>query len=1331
MIQEQTGTPHRRPESGLKIVDISDIAEQEAEDRAEKTLHEAPRRNLGVTRLERFTEGVKNIGHNIALGLTKYYRRNKELREVRAHIGATGNIYAGRGSLSADAADNGQALHAILDRFDAAHAPEDILQKDEHLHHMRAGEALNTETAQFKSHLFDLIGAYAANRTMTIEEFTTQKKELYDNFFHGTNSARTVAVSVYADNALEMAEAARSGMIHIDSLREVEKNTALTIGKARTKYKTRADFNIVDRGIDALQHSQITSWISPEILSAGVATAFGILNTGRGFAMKGVNAATFGLAGAAVTGSMRGFTENQRLKAERGTVTRSMARGETFATDAERRAELAQFVLGMRSAGDLIGEFRRNFCGADTNLRHLSEAETSGAIRSLAEIEARISFRDLHSVDTISYLDGESETLHTELMLLRATMKTQLSRSLNITSAQLRERLDREAEQFLTTMATEKNEKDALERSFRIRRSIRAGLKGGAIGLGLGLGIQEVTAFFNDNVEGLAEHFVYSSAHGQGAQTSLHAFAAWAHEKTGFGIPSHALGMLQPTHVDLVAIPGGGSIHVNLPTDYSLLDRGNGAAELALPDGRHLALMIDPTTGNFDSASLAFLSHAGLHDINGLSSVGTTTTTETHTETGHEYIQRHATGPNWYTRPHGMQDWYGNNTASKAEFNELRAWYQGEHHSGFTQNGDAQLRIDMKEYAANSSGHQTAGSLHHALIGRPGKALTENRLFWELTPEKGGPTFRVPFHHNGDGTVTAEVPHDNPALRMIFGQNTNGHIVEKAFLSEIIEEVHDKNGIVKGFHTYASQNFGGHHLGDVRVTDITTKSVPNIDTTITVLGDNGPDVVPFIPVYWGARQELEQAAVMQPLMYGYGYEGTRRNHAEQGNEKNVDSSVSETLKHDPNVRLDEHKEITSYLAHQTPEHTKRIEALAGQIKEPMAAGVRTVVAIPVAGHQEGKNIYETLENFTTQTADPSTFEIVLFVNHPMTDEKGKPVTPDATIREITRFKKNHPKLAVRVMYSPLPIEQAKIGLVRKLLNDAVILRQAQRGASAPELIIVSNDADNKGVSQHYIQNFVDMLDKHPEKDGYLGNLDWDPAALVKYPELYIGTRLFQYLNAINRKLHGKTISSGGNFAFRSSIYAAVGGYHDDSELGEDIAFGTAISNARGTNKTIAYTNRSLLFTSARRSIEALRHGHSPLEQWDKIRFSAFDELRREGSVRLDKPVNFASIPYRAELKKRIELMINKILNNYISWEKIGKDAPKYKKVLAALGIQYKLDSKGEVEITDMGLLIQKLKEFQEVALLYRDSKMGLPGKLDELKTIKRKRAKKAEKLAKK
>ena len=351
----------------------------------------------------------------------------------------------------------------------------------------------------------------------------------------------------------------------------------------------------------------------------------------------------------------------------------------------------------------------------------------------------------------------------------------------------------------------------------------------------------------------------------------------------------------------------------------------------------------------------------------------------------------------------------------------------------------------------------------------------------------------------------------------------------------------------------------------------------------------------------------------------------------------------------------------------------------------------------MAGHQEEKNIYESLKNFTYQTAVPSEFEICLFVNHPNVDREGNKIKPDKTISEINRFKKDFPNMNVKVMQYVIPFDKAKIGYARKMLNDAVLLRHHKRGKDVKDLIKVSNDADNCGVSPEYINNFISKFEDNPDVDGMLGQLDWDPESYVKYPAIHIGTRLFQYLNAAGRMNTDRMSSSGANFAFKSSIYSGIGGYLDNLKGAEDIAIGEAIRAARKSTDTISFAGArvSRLYTSSRRAIDALKNNLSPLEQWSK-EFSAFDdEIRRFELAKDSTEVDYDNPEEIKELKEVLEYIIDRTLNQYELGEQIGKLNRYYKKAINLLGIKYELTPDNRVRILNIDKVVKSLKKYKK------------------------------------
>jgi hypothetical protein len=494
---------------------------------------------------------------------------------------------------------------------------------------------------------------------------------------------------------------------------------------------------------------------------------------------------------------------------------------------------------------------------------------------------------------------------------------------------------------------------------------------------------------------------------------------------------------------------------------------------------------------------------------------------------------------------------------------------------------------------------------------------------------------------------------------------------------------------------------------------LTPPKIPPIDIKEEFIS---PVEAPGVPIPWAPRWPLEEL-FFKPSSAYYGIYSSE---ISDSRKKLFEEKRSSSLKKDPKARLDPQKEVLEYFGKQSSDYMEEIAEIAKSFSPP-SNSVELVICIPVAGHQEGKNIYTSLENYLYQDALKDKFEIQLFVNYPEKDLKGNVLNADETLSEIERFKKDHPDFPITVITKKFPREKAKIGYIRKYETDIALYRYYQLSKRDRDLIIVSNDADLKGISPNYISNFIEKFNKKPEAEGFLGQLDWDPEAYVKYPLIHIGTRLFQYLGAYGRRRSNRMPSSGANFAFRSSIYAGIGGYIPELEGGEDIAIGQAIIEARKSQDSVQFAGArvSRLYTSARRAIQALSEsGLVPVAQWDKG-FSPFDdEVRR---LKLDEniDINYDDPEQVKKLKDGLEYVIDKTLDIYESGERLGKNAKYYKDVLRYLGIQYDVDVNNRIVITNIDSIIRNLKHYKEIGILMRDLKAHR-GSEEEMQKIKEK-----------
>jgi hypothetical protein len=200
----------------------------------------------------------------------------------------------------------------------------------------------------------------------------------------------------------------------------------------------------------------------------------------------------------------------------------------------------------------------------------------------------------------------------------------------------------------------------------------------------------------------------------------------------------------------------------------------------------------------------------------------------------------------------------------------------------------------------------------------------------------------------------------------------------------------------------------------------------------------------------------------------------------------------------------------------------------------------------------------------------------------------------------------------------------------------------------------------------------------------------------------------QYIEVQVRRAGKGISSSGANFAFRSSIYSAIGGYSADSGLAEDVDLGRRILASRlGTSrKGIDYAGASVsrLYTSSRRAEKAIRDGLSPSEQWEKG-FGAFDdEVRKTRWEDTGKMPDLSNPEVAVQLVEQLEVVINRTLPVTASWYR--GSGPMARRALGWLGVKYQVVGSNRIKITDATDLLESLKEYQKNGLEIMARKTG-------------------------
>lgn len=288
-----------------------------------------------------------------------------------------------------------------------------------------------------------------------------------------------------------------------------------------------------------------------------------------------------------------------------------------------------------------------------------------------------------------------------------------------------------------------------------------------------------------------------------------------------------------------------------------------------------------------------------------------------------------------------------------------------------------------------------------------------------------------------------------------------------------------------------------------------------------------------------------------------------------------------------------------------------------------AQKLECVVAIPLAGHQECKNIYHTLEQFTKQDMDNDAFEVILYLNLPGRDGENDGMLSaelQKTLEEIQRFRQAYPSVNVRNATTTYRINRAPIGKIRSDLWDLVGYDLKQRGREN-DILVISADADIIHLNRHYLSSMVAARDQ-TGADMVAASLRWQSAEGLPYDSTVNRMLRWQTFLDSLRDNHSETLhTADANTGISLAMYIASGGYNRERELGEmsDLAWRIRLLRADPQDKkhyipvkTVETKARNaVLKTHSRRLIEAMALGHAPYDAWDQrlIKFGADDKLR--------------------------------------------------------------------------------------------------------------------------
>jgi hypothetical protein len=1167
------------------IVNIDEIAEAEARKAADAYMTESKESLKG------FKGFVKKIWKHTFFD--EYYRQ-REVNRVREEIKNTGDIYSRRVNNNKVAHES--AMQGISERFASDY--EKTLSEGEE---KKVLNNANPEAVKITSDIKNLINQYASG-TLDEGSFKSEK----DRLLLGLKDTDILTGSgKFADNLFEIAKNARLAVEHGAKIEELEFDTNVIIGKAKSSLKTEAHFNWVDKGIDKMKKSHIGRFVSPAVLSTAVGIAYSI-SVGAGKKLMSSKAAAWGTFGAAVlvSSAFAGANESQRVALERKQHGIEMAEGGEYKKGDKRREQMARYEYQMENSTDLAENlrslmFEKDKYGKDV-IKDIKKEDLDLILASLSDIEARNSLNVRNKIDLISYSNiGNVEKERTDLTILTARAKVELRKKLEggLTNG----KFDAQSfDDYLkkqtaiiedSLLGGEKgiNAQDKAFRKYKASRVVRKMAQTAVMGLLIGGTIQEGVAFLKDDVQGAVEGIFH---HDVGAinQTPVESF--------------HHLIMGSSAHMDMNHMnPFDFNGHtLNLPEGTSLINNGDGTCDI-LRGGEVVSSHFTPTfdaSGALDADSIDKLGQDGIfantthHIINSTQEVESDARGWMQNHQG-ETIQVHHNnvGPfmdndtPMYPDPENPGHLLG------ADGNELGMHWGGINGTGINENGDAVLNISHMD-----SVHSVHGDIS---VNVPDEMQKGNLMaIIYLDGSAGGRGIPVPV--GTDGNIIFD--HNNPIMQQIFTQDANGQMVNHAKVIELVQKMGvDENGVQQ---VRAISAIVGEGLNNIKDT------VPCYeDVVINKLSPSlGAEMPYFIPVV--ARRPLE------PVAFGKKDKQQEKDHNENkkkeipypyyGGEMDRQKwrdDFSPRLKNNHEAELNPKEEIDWYFEDQKRRYPgyveKELKNLEDQNPKKLGKGVEAIACVAAAGHQEYNNIYKTLKTYAIQKykngesvwrndEDDNKFEIFLFVNWP----KGK--DPQKTFEEIDRFKNDYPNVKIRVYKEEITGGKVELGWIKKKIFD-LALRKHQERNNGKDIKIITNDADMTFISPTYLEDANDTLDdpKNKKVDGVLGRFDLDPEVYIKNPTFHTIMKFWQFMESVMRSKYGMIGSQGRNTIMRGSSYAAVGG-NRTKEFWADIEFAQLFDDARGRSSML-YSNKAWVNVDPRREIDKFKSGEMVAYTW--------------------------------------------------------------------------------------------------------------------------------------
>ncbi len=829
---EEQEKPKRTKEEILKeiqdridkvaFVEVGALAEAEARDTGGERMTEAREK----------TKGLKNVFKRIwKHNIMRNYYDHVETEKVRDEIKESGNIYAGDGR---DQKYHDDAMAAIVSKFTSEY--DGLIRKD-------AGESkeILSEDKEGVTEVKDLtkklILDYASGK-IDNDTYNSERDRVLSKVT-GVSKEIVGEGVMYADNMKDVSEQVKQALDHGLSMEEIEESLdfSVTVGKAESGVKTEARSNKLEKLVKKISENKFGALVANETtIALAVYGASALASTMLKGAAKNTAKMVGFVGGAAAAGVIAGIKEASAVEDDWKLRSRSGAKGQESipGKDSPRNKEMEKALNETVAANELtIGLLSEIYVDGDPERgvkEFKSKEEAHKAMAAIANIESRISLSNREKVDLIAYssptsVEVERANLEIEQARAKANLKKRVESDPFLKEALQGEDIDRMIGSMTVNgekvLHKEMDKRADVFRKIKTKRVAKAALKGAVSAVVIGAAFQELAAFRNDDVDGLAETLIKGESAEAKTTTALQGFREWFSGQSG--VPASEIAksaIFEDVEIDghNLRFPQGTSIAPNPDGTVDIVSGGNAIA-------KNIEFTFNPD-GTVSDQTKAALENAGILNSG---------------ETLKNIIQDQEVTISPKDLVEDRDDltkvardfWHDNDTEGFFDKNEQLLHFGGESGTGIDADGN---------YVFNVSNMASEGSYHGAdsmdvpdLVEKGGVM----KMLFSMSRDTQNTVFEVDIDANGNAIIDPD-----SEIGKLFFQTVDGEAVFKGRFAEVAREMGSIDGVN---HYQIGATFEGAGLDDIDV--IIPKPTPGMVDDFVFDMDRPwefPPVIPFV-----------------------------------------------------------------------------------------------------------------------------------------------------------------------------------------------------------------------------------------------------------------------------------------------------------------------------------------------------------------------------------------------------------------------------------------------------------------------------------------------------